>query len=361
MKWCPHNYQKEALAFLLSNDKAGLFLDPGLGKTSITLTTLKILKYSRLVKGVLIIAPLRVVYNVWPNEIEKWDLSLDLDFTILHGKNKEQNLNLTKDIYLINPEGLPWLHDTLLDRLSVDKTCNFDCLIIDESTKFKSRSTQRFKLLKHMLPLFKRRYILTGTPSPKNLLDLWSQVYIVDQGDSLDKSFFKFRKKFFIPEGFRNNDWVLKPDAENDIHNIVSKVILDMSAKDYLTLPELTINNIDVVLPKKAMKLYKKMEHEFFIELDKVKINAQAASQAKLKCHQITNGNVYEDEEVTLDETAKKQKRKVLHIHKAKIEALQELIEELNYKPLLVAYRFKHDLDAIKKPRKARVFLCWAI
>lgn len=349
--WKAHNYQLTAISFLLDNPKSGLFLDPGLGKTSTSLSTIKVLKNIGETNGILLVAPLRVTYSVWPSEIEKWVNFNTLTCTILHDDNKSSLWGAKKDIYLINPEGLSWLHDELLEGLKSGKKCPFNTLWIDESTKFKSHDSKRFEYLVNMLPLFKRRHIMTGTPSPKSLLDLWSQMYLLDEGKTLGKNYYEFRKKYFQSDDWDKYNWYIKDFSDEAIHELVAPMVLEMSAKDYLDMPDLINNTIYVDLPTKAEKIYKEMEKEFFIELDGMEASADAAAQLSMKCQQIANGNVYEDVPDDLDEEEERRfrrNRKTIHIHKAKVEALSDLIDELNGKPLLVAYHFKHDLEAIR-------------
>lgn len=360
-RWIPKAYQLTALSFTISNKRGGLFLDPGLGKTSISLATLKILKNAERIRGTLLIAPLRPVYSVWPNEIEKWNNFTQITHTILHDEEKSSRLwGAPKDLYLINPEGLPWLFAELLDGLNQGKKCPFDTLVIDESTKFKNPAVNiaktkrrtRFGLLKDMLPLFKRRHILTGTPSATSLLDLWSQIYILDDGVALGNNFNKFRRKYFYTEDWDDYNWIPKEGAPDKIHKAIAPLVLDMEAEDHLSMPKILYNYIDVTLPPKALSYYKKMEKEFFIELDEMVASAEAAAQSSMKCHQIANGKVYEDIPADLDEDEIrefKKTRKVIHIHDAKAQALEDLIDELNGKPLLIAYYYRHDLDAILK------------
>ena len=350
--WIPHNYQRTGISFLLSNPISGLFQDPGLGKTSISLSTIKVLKYAREMKGVLLIAPLRVCYSVWPVEIKKWSNFNCLSHTIIHGDNKGSLWGKQKDIYIINPENLKWLHKELLTGLQAGKKCPFDILWIDESTKFKNHESSRFQLVVDMLPLFKRRHIMTGTPAPKGLIDLWSQTYLLDEGKSLGHNFHKFRNKYFQTDDWNKHNWYLKDFCEEEIHNAIAPLVLEMAAKDYLDMPSITYNNINVQLPAKAFKQYKQMEKEYFIYLDDMEASADQAAQVGMKCHQIANGKVYEDIPEDLDEVderAFRRNRKTIHIHKAKIEALQDLIDELNGKPLLIAYHYKHDLEALRE------------
>lgn len=350
-RWSPHNYQRTALSFLLANPRSGLFLDPGLGKTSISLAAIKILKYAREIKGVLLVAPLRVAYSVWPGEVEKWVNFNGLTCTILHDKNKPSIWGEQKDIYLINPEGLPWLHKELLNGLKIGKKNPFNALWIDESTKFKSQDSKRFEILCDMLPLFKRRHIMTGTPAPRNLLDLWSQIYLLDEGEALGNNFYRFRNKYFQAYDWDKYNWEIRDFAADEIHKLVAPLVLEMSSAYYLDMPECIYNDIQVTLPDKAFRYYKTMEQDFFINLEDSEVSAEAAAQASMKCHQIANGTVYEDIPEGLEpeeEREFRRNRKAVPVHKAKVEALADLVDELNGKPLLIAYHFKHDLDALR-------------
>lgn len=351
-RWKPHGYQLTAMSYLLSNPCSGLFLDPGLGKTSTSLAVIKILKNASKTKGVLLVAPLTVVYSVWPNEITKWDNFKDITYTILHDDNKYSIWGEQKDIYIINPEGLPYLHESLLNGLKSGKKCPFDTLWIDESTKFKSHESSRFNLLVDMIPLFKRRHIMTGTPSPKGLLDLWSQMYLLDEGKTLNPNYHAYRNKYFETPDWNKYNWQLKDFCEDQIHKKIAPLVLEMSSKDYLDMPPIIYNDVPVILPEKPWKYYKQMEKEFFIQLEGMEASADQAAQVGMKCHQISNGRVYEDIPEDLDEEEERvfrRNRKVIPVHTAKIEALKDLIGELNGKPLLIAYHYKHDLEALQE------------
>jgi len=318
-----------------------------LGKTSITLATIDILKNCDEIGGVLIIAPLRVVYSVWPNEMAKWSNFRGLTHTILHGKDKEKNINgPQKDIYLINPEGLPWLIEQLRDRAREKKEHPFDTLWVDESTKFKSPTAKtRFKTLSIMLPLFKRRHIMTGTPAPNGFIDLWSQIYLLDEGKALKGSFYQFRNYHFQSEDWNRFEYKLRPGSKGMIEQAIAPLVLEMSAEKYLSMPSLVYNNLTITLPKQVQKHYKEMEQELFAEIDGEKITAQATVAAAMKCHQIANGAVYKQ----IDNPDGVVTREVVKVHKGKVEALVDLVDELNGKPLLIAYHYKHDLAAIRK------------
>lgn len=357
--WSPSGYQRTAQSFLLTNlfhrpEKAGaLFLDPGMGKTSIVLSTLKIAKYAgHLKKGVLIIVPIRPMYNTWPAEMEKWRNLNCFSYTFLHEGGKQTLWGPQKDIYFINPEGLNWLYYELLNGLKAGKKCPFDIMGIDESSKFKNPLSKRFDLLSDMLPIFKRRFIMTGTPSPKGLLDIWSQIYLLDEGNSLDSNFYKYRSTYFHKHPFNEYKWLLNDFADEIIYNKVAPICLRMDADTYLDMPGIVYNQIQVQLPPKAFRYYKQMEREFFIQLEGLEASAEAAVHASKKCHQIANGRVYEDPPEELEGPAlsrwRRLERRVIPVHKAKQEAIRDLVDELNGKPLLIAYYYQHDLDALR-------------
>lgn len=327
-KWVPHEYQLEGIRLMLSQAALGLFLDPGLGKTSTVLSAFKLLKDKGLAKKLLVVAPLRPCYAVWPAEIEKWDNFGDLTYTIVHGADKEDSLKADADIYLINPEGLLWLYDERHRRYNYQ---SFDTLCIDESTKFKESTTRRFKAIRPHLGNFKRRWILTGTPSPNGIGDLFGQIYILDGGRALGKYKTHFQNQFFYRAGFNMYDWRPRPGAFEEIVRRIKPLIYQLSAEDYLKMPEQIYTDVPVVLPDSAMKVYKEVEDDFITRLDSDEVLvADNAAVAGIKCRQIANGAVYTGEDYKV-------------IHEAKIEALRDLIDELAGKPALVLYEFRHD------------------
>jgi SNF2 family DNA or RNA helicase len=330
-KWQPHKYQTNAVKRGIQQAALALFLDPGLGKTSIFLAIVKLLKKEKLISKVLVIAPLRVCYLVWPKEVQKWIDFNGLTVQILHGKDKEKNLLKEADIYLINPEGLTWLVKHNLRKLG------FDMLGIDESSKFKAANTQRFKLLKGILPIFRRRIIMTGSPTPNSMMDLFSQIFILDGGAALGRFITHYRNQFFYPTGFQGYDWALIPGMEKVIQDKIKPLVLRLEAKDHLELPQLIENNIYVELGKDARAAYEEMEDELFVAMDDGDIEAVNAAAASIKCRQIANGGVYDE-----DSNAH-------HLHMEKAEAVKELIEELNGVPAFVAYDFAHDLHRLMK------------
>ena len=331
--WQPHDYQKRAIRLLLSQSAGGLFLDPGLGKTSICLASLKILKKKGFIRKTLIVAPLRPLYKVWPDEIQKWEEFKELNFVILHGKDKEQALRTEADIYLINPEGLLWL---LGDGLHPRPVPHFDCIIVDESTKFKDSTTRRFKLLKKLLPSIARRWILTGTPVPNGVSDLFGQIYILDSGRALGKFVTHFRLQYFVRSGFNLYEWSLRQGAFEEIIENISQLILQLSAEDYLQMPELVNMPYTIVdLPPEARKRYNEVEELFVSAREDGDIVAANAAVRGIKCRQVANGAVYDED------------RNVIPVHEAKLDALESLIGEFAGAPALVLYEFQHDLDRI--------------
>lgn len=342
--WIPRLYQIEATSFLLKKKFAGLLLEPGLGKTSIILFVVKCLMRLGKTKGVLVIVPVRPLYNAWLGEQKKWSQFRNLKIVALHGNEKEQRLKSKADIYLINPEGLKWLSIMMLKN----RVWPFDTLIVDESTKFKNFSGKRFKyLLVPMLKRFKRRYIMTGTPTPKSILDMFAQVFIVDRGAALGGSITTFKNLYFDKSGYKGYTLKIRKGAAKTIHKKIHHYMLVMKAKDYISLPKLIFNDIYVDLPPKARNAYNEMEKQLFLELDEYELRAANKAVCFDKCHQIANGSIYHEQDI-LAAPVPSNKRGYHEIHKAKLEALVDLHEELQNKPLLIAYKYHHDLKTIR-------------
>lgn len=357
--WSPHAYQKKGVKFLLGHAASALFLDPGLGKTSITLAAIKVLKQKKLLNKVLLIAPLRVCYSVWPKEVDKWTDFNGIKVAVLHGAKKEAALQSDADIYVINPEGLDWLLQTTKTKSSSGKTMvdvdlrrfkslGFDTLVIDELSKFKHTNTNRFKSLKLVLGTFGRRWGLTGSPASNGLLDLFGQCYILDQGRTLGPYISRYRTQYFIP-GHDGFSWHIRKGAEQEIYDRIRPLVLRMSADDYLDMPALIENNIKVELPDQVMRIYNQLEEDLIARLDSKIIVASTAAAASIKCRQVANGGIYIDPEVQALIKLPKSNREWVNLHTAKIDALADLIEELQGSPLLVAYDFEHDLDRLRE------------
>lgn len=357
--WQPHPYQKKAVKFLLEHAAAALFLDPGLGKTSITLAAIKLLKKKKVLNKVLLIAPLRVCHSVWPREIEKWDDFAELKVVVLHGPRKDELLKSEADIFVINPEGLDWLLQVKKEKtpqgktkVSVDlrrfKKFGFDTLVVDELSKFKHSSSNRYKSIKLVLSTFARRWGLTGSPASNGLIDLFAQCYVLDQGRTFGPYVSHFRMRYFT-QGFDGFSWELREGAEEEIYERLSPLALRMSADDYLDMPKLIENNIMVDLPPKAGEIYDRLEADLLAVIDTKVITAATAATASIKCRQVANGGIYLDPEVEALVKLPKSKREWVNLHTEKVDALAELIEELQGSPLLVAYDFGHDLDRLRE------------
>lgn len=336
----PHDYQRAAIDFLLRNRCAGLFADPGLGKTAITLSVIKYFKNNPQFRGALIIAPLRVIYSVWPKEIRQWDEFKDLKFEILHGPKRQESVEKRADIYLLNAENIFWLFEYNFD---------WNMLVIDESSKFKSYSSKRFKAIKNQLNRFNRRIILTGTPAPNSLMDLYSQIYLLDKGDTLGRYITHYRQNYFYPIKYRQFiEWQLKPGADKLIHKKISKLIMRIDEKEYLDLPPVIYNKIFVKLPTQTMTIYNQIEKALFAQIDENPVLIGSSVKAYNACRQIANGCLYEPKNL-LGLYSKVKNRKVFHLHDAKIKATKEIIDELQGKSVLIAYHYKHDLEQLLK------------
>lgn len=363
--WQPHAYQKKAVRFLLEHACAALLLDPGLGKSSIVLAAIKLLKAKKLVNKVLLVAPLRVCYSVWPREIEKWIDFGHLRYEILHGPDKDAALQRDADIYIINPEGLDWLLQSAktkatsartgrtTTKVAVDarrfKALGFDTLVIDELTKFKHTTSGRFKALKQVHKTFGRRWGLTGSPASNGLLDLFGQCFILDEGRALGQYITHYRMRYFQTVDKQGFVWVLREGAPDEIYERLAPLALRMAAEDYLEMPLLIENNIKLDLPDAARAIYDRLEEDLIAKLDDRTIVATNAAVASGKCRQVANGGIYLDPEVTaMGFKLPKGAKEVAHLHDEKTEALAELIEELQGEPLLVAYDFKHDLERLQ-------------
>src|SRR5712692_4630911 len=211
MKWIPHDYQRKAIRFVIDKPCAGLFLDPGLGKTSIMLAAFKLMLAKGYARRMLVITPLRPMQSTWPDEVEKWEEFNKLRISVLHGPNKGLD---QAEVHVINPEGLPWL----FEQTARWKTWPWDVLCVDESTRFKHTNTQRFRMLKPYLERFHRRYILTGSPAPNGLIDLFGQVFILDLGNALGRFITHYRTNYFRPTGYGGYTWVPKQNSEEKIY-----------------------------------------------------------------------------------------------------------------------------------------------
>jgi SNF2 family DNA or RNA helicase len=351
----PRTYQETAIALGVSQACLGLLLDPGLGKTTIIYAIYKILRDLGYVKRMLVVAPLKVAQNVWPVQKYEWEQFRDLSVTVLHGSKKDKLLLEQTDIHVINPDGLEWLTGAKFIKLPEKKEKklqldeqrmkwikeNYDILVVDESTKFKHSSSNRFKIMKQMVPRFKRRYILTGTISPNGLMDLFGQMYILDEGYSLGQYITHYRNKYFTADPHVQGVWHPVENAAEKIAERIAPLTLRMKREDHLQMPKLIFQDIWVDLPPKAMAEYKRMEDELVALVEAGAVIASNAAVATGKCRQIANGAVYTDD-----------KGRYEVFHKEKLEALQDLVEAMCGQPLLVAYSWKFDLEMIQKEMK---------
>ncbi|HGS9459674.1 DEAD/DEAH box helicase [Clostridioides difficile] len=337
MKYKPHEYQVYATEYILNHPIAAVLLDMGLGKSVITLTAIFDLTLdSFLVRKVLVIAPLRVARDTWPAEIEKWDHLKGLKYTVAVGSEVQRKTALMKraQVYIINRENVEWL----IARSGIP--FDFDMVVIDELSSFKSHQAKRFKSLMKVRPKVNRIVGLTGTPSSNGLMDLWAQYRLLDMGQRLGRFIGRYREDYFVPD--KRNQQVIfsykpKPGAEEAIYRLISDITISMKGADYLKLPELVINEVDVKLSEKEMKNLDIMKRDLITTVKGEEITAANAAALSGKLLQMANGAVYDDQGT------------VLHIHDRKLDALEDLIEAANGKPVLIAYWFKHDLSRIQK------------
>jgi SNF2 family DNA or RNA helicase len=334
--YVPHDYQEKAILAGIRNGAMGYLVAPGLGKTSVLYSVFNILQKQRMVNRMLVIAPLRVAFSVWPREAKKWSNFEHLKVVILHGPKKVQLLDSDADVFVINPEGLEWLFEEMGGKTFQ----KFDMLVVDESTQFKNSNTKRFKLMRKYVKQFRRRYILTGSPAPNGLIDLFGQIYILDGGASLGSFISHYRNKFFDKD-FMGFNWTLRPGAEAKIYEAIAPLTLRLAAEDYLNLPPLIFNDIMVEMSADSKRIYDQMEQMMLTEVAGDTITAANAAAATTKCRQIANGGIYKTEVAEDD-------KRWEDIHLSKIEAVKSLVEELSGKPALVAYEFEHDLARLQ-------------
>lgn len=341
----PHNYQRKAIRFALEHKKCGLFLPMGAGKTVTTLTILDELVQIEVCK-VLIIGPVRVIQSTWPDEIEKWDHTRELSYSVVSGSQKQrlEALATDADIYLIGKENTAWLVDTLKDW-------DFDMVVVDELSTFKNPKSQRFKALRRVMPKVDRFIGLTGTPAPKGIPDLWSQIYLMDRGDRLGKTLTEFRTRYLKPGKIFNGavcEWKLQSDAEERIYKKIEDICMSLDQKDCAELPPVQYLNKGIRLDKAALESYHAYKREKVLELgDDERLIASNAGVLCGQLLQMTSGEIYQKNdhgEITGTHS----------VHTAKLSALDELIESANGNPVLVFYYFKHEKDRILKHLKVQ-------
>ena len=337
----PHNYQQYCIDRIINDKAIGLFLDMGLGKTAITLSAIKKLKYEywRSAK-VLVIAPKKVAESTWSKEAAKWNelCSLRFSFVLGSAEKRLKALNTPADVYMINRENVMWLVDHYRNAWP------FDTVIIDESSSFKNHQAKRFKALKAVRSHIDRIVLLTGTPTSRGLMDLWAQVYLLDCGKRLGRNITAYREAFFVPDK-RNRTTIFsyapKDGAEETIYNAISDICVSMKAEDYLELPELVYNDIPVKLDTAAQKAYDRLERDTLLPVDDTVITAGSAAVLRGKLLQLCNGAVYDED------------KNVMQIHDCKIEALLETVEQLNGQHAIICYNFQHDKTRLLEALKA--------
>jgi SNF2 family DNA or RNA helicase len=335
MKYVPHEYQKYAEEFIIQHPACALMLDMGLGKTVITLTAIWLLMYDYFeVSKILVIAPLRVAHDTWSKECEKWEHLKELRISKILGSEKERRAALQRkaDIYVINRENVEWLCDNY--------KFDFDMIVIDELSSFKSATAKRFKALRKVRPLVKRVVGLTGTPAPNSLMDLWSEINLLDMGQRLGRFISNYRNEYFVPD--KRNQQVIfsykpKECAEAQIYNKISDICVSMKACDYLKMPDRIDNIVEIQMSVKEQSLYKKLVNEMLLPFADEDIDAINAAALSNKLLQMANGAVYDEFKA------------VKVIHNKKLDALEDLIEAANGKPVLIFYAYKHDKERISE------------
>ena len=342
MKYVPHDYQQYATEYIKSHPVAAVLLDMGLGKTAISLTALLDLLFDSFeAHRILVIAPLRVARDTWPAEIEKWDHLSMLTYSVAVGSEKDRKAALMRDadIYIINRENVQWL----VEQSGIPFT--FDTVIVDELSSFKNHQSKRFKALMKVRPRIKRIVGLTGTPSANGLMDLWAEFKVLDMGHRLGRFIGMYRNNYFRPDK-RNGQIIysykLLPGADKAIYKQISDITISMKATDHLKMPELVMNTHTVELSDDEREHYDELKQTLVLQLPEKEITVANAAALTGKLLQMANGAIYDDD------------GDHIHIHDRKLDALEDLIEGANGKPVLVAYWFKHDLERIKSRFKVR-------
>jgi len=334
VKYEPHQYQVYCIDRIVNDPVVGLFLRPGLGKTSVTLTAVNILKYYRwCVSKVLVIAPKKVAEVVWDKEAAKWDHLQHLRIVKVLGSaaKRVQALNTPADVYVINRENISWLVDYCKQRWP------FDMVVLDESTSFKNGRSKRFRALKLVRRFMRRVVLLTGTPSSRGLEDLWAQIYLLDEGARLGRTITQYRQMYFDcnTHGGHFTSYKAKEGAEEAVLRAISDICVTMSAEDYLELPSCIEHEIPVALDVKVKKAYDKFERDLLLEVNGDVITASAAGVLTGKLLQFCSGAIYDND------------GKVVHLHDCKLEAYTELLESIAGEPCITFYGYKHDKDRI--------------
>lgn len=340
MQYLPHSYQSYTTNFIKSKPISAILLDMGLGKTVITLTSLNDLLFDLFeIRKVLVIAPLRVARDTWPQEIKKWNHLNELIYSVVVGSVEERISALKKraDIYIINRENVQWLVEDSGVRF------DFDMVVIDELSSFKNGRSKRFQSLLKVRPLVSRIVGLTGTPAGNGLMDLWAEFRILDFGKRLGRFITQYRNTYFVPD--KRNGMIIYsykplPGAEDEIYRRISDITISMKSKDYIKMPELVNSEYKVYLSDGERASYDDLEKEYVLEFTEEQVTAANAAVLSSKLCQLANGAIYTDD------------LKTICFHERKLDALEDIIEAANKNPLLVAYWFKHDLKRIEERLK---------
>ena len=335
MQFNPHPYQSYCIRRIIEDKAVGLFLDMGLGKTAVTLTAINDLRYNRFaIRKALIIAPKKVAEATWETEGEKWDHLRLLRFSRVMGTavQRVKALCTPADVYVMSRDNVDWLVGYYRQDWP------FDMVVLDESSSFKNPQSKRFKALKKIRSRISRLVELTGTPAPNGMMDLWAQVYLLDGGERLGKTIGGFRERYFLPDK-RNRttifSWKAKEEAEARIRGLIGDICISMKAEDYLSLPDCIEHDIPVKLDGPAEKAYRKLEAEMLLPVDGGEITAGSAAVLTGKLLQLCNGAVYDAE------------NRAAEVHRCKLDAFLETVEQLHGEPALVFYAFQHDKDRL--------------
>lgn len=327
------HYQERTVKFQIEKQRTLCALKMGMGKTASTLTTIRDLLDACIIRKALVIAPLRVANSVWAQEAQEWEHLKDLNFKICTGSTEKRlsALHHDADVYVINRENVVWLVNLYKDKFP------FDMVVIDESSSFKSPKSKRVKALRKALPYIHYITLLTGTPSPNGLLDLWSQCYLVDYGKALGRTMTAFKQRFFEVD-YGGYKYTPRSDSQNKIEALIAPFTISMDTKDYLEMPDYIELYEEIELDKQVLEKYKAFEKNLYIEFENTEAQAMSAASLANKLLQYCSGAVYVDEFKNYEV-----------VHDAKLDELEDIIEQNEGENILVAYNFKSDLERLTK------------
>ena len=333
-------YQQRIIDFAENRRAGNIFSGMGTGKTAATLTAVDTLLTFGEARRPLILAPKRVATHTWPAEARQWEHLAHLRIVPIVGTERQRRAALARsgDVWTINYENLEWLRETLNADSKRRGHWDFDVVVADESTKLKNFSAKRVRAMRKVRKYVRHWYNLSGTPAPRGMLDLWQQQWFVDSGQRLGKSISEYRERYFTQMAYQN-DWTIKPGMEDEIHGLIKDCTIAIQASDFMELPPLVYNDIEIPLPDKLRGAYRKLVKDLEIELASAgTVTAATAAAMSMKCRQFANGAIYYDTERSYEE-----------IHTLKLDALDDVLEEAAGEPMLVAYYFKSDLERIRK------------